>query len=211
MFVSKRGSDKSNRAIGLLSVCITALSLSNGAAFAENVPSDVENVKDTAKLTPVQKAGARGNLTELFKSPRRLSSEDLSVSDQDPVAKMAVLNAPENVGSLIGELPVEEPEVVAADRNSDVLEALIRSNVGPEALQDADPESRLGKIAAYRFKMLEVELLNRNLLEARKVLSGIDLPDATAQELKVELGVAAKAKTALQIEIAEITTGLARF
>jgi len=122
---------------------------------------------------------------------------------------MAVLNAPENVGSLIGELPVEEPEVVAADRNSDVLEALIRSNVGPEALQDADPESRLGKIAAYRFKMLEVELLNRNLLEARKVLSGIDLPDATAQELKVELGVAAKAKTALQIEIAEITTGLA--
>ncbi len=204
MLFSKWKTRKLMRLAGVSSVCAAALSLGSGVALAQDTSPQAETILDTAGLSPVQKAGARGNLTGLFKSPRRLSAQEQQVDADDPIVTVAAVDAVE------GDAPeqAENNELSDDARRSDVLKALAASDAGPEALKDADPDSRLGKIAAYRFKVLEIELLKRNLLEARKVLSLISLPEASAADLEVELDDAAKAKSALEIEVAEIRTGL---
>ena len=212
MFLSNQCLTKPLCSLGLICAGGIMISLTASAAFAENVAAPeivAEEIVETKGLASAQKAGARGNLTGLFRSPRRLSSVAVSPALNSPEVAIDVKPAMEtDVAGLVTVAPVGGTKTAKTKRSADALSALIAANSAPEALLNADPNSRLGKIAAYRIKVLEVELLGRDLDEAVSVLNKLDLPEATVEDLTAQLSKAAAEKTNAQIEIAEIRTGL---
>lgn len=171
-----------------------------------NTSSDASN---GAIFGATKKAGSKGNLTDLFKSPRLLTN----TSDTNEVAKSGSPKlAPIDTGTdTLVALKPALAEAARPERNTheSALEELIGAHGAPEALRNAPSDSPLGKIAAYRAKMLIVQALEKDLKQSKGLLAGLALPEASVEELSVRLKNEASRKTHLQIEIAEIRTGLA--
>ncbi|WP_171186510.1 hypothetical protein [Ruegeria sp. HKCCC2117] len=67
------------------------------------------------------------------------------------------------------------------------LGALNAANASPTALANASPNSRVGKIAAYRDTVLAGEPLREDLAEALEELEGLEPPERTLTEIENDL------------------------
>lgn len=85
------------------------------------------------------------------------------------------------------------------------LGALNAAKANPNALANASPNSRVGKIAAFRDAVLAGQELEADLAEKTAILEGLTPPDSPASDIAIELGDAtnetqAKADIVSQLE-----------
>jgi hypothetical protein len=85
------------------------------------------------------------------------------------------------------------------------LGALNAAKANPNALKNASPNSRVGKIAAFRDAVLAGQVLEADLAEKTAILEALPAPDRPSTDVDVELQTAvadtdAKAATVTQLE-----------
>lgn len=133
------------------------------------------------------------------------------VTKQAPKAKPKVTKAPKPkaVKTAVVETTVQETEEVAKKKNiNSALGALNAANASATAMENASPNSRVGRIAAYRDQVLSNEELGEDIKAAELLLATQDAPDLTREEYLVAIAESESRKTALETEIREIETAL---
>jgi len=70
------------------------------------------------------------------------------------------------------------------------LGALNAAHASEQALANANPNSRVGRIAAYRNAVLETEAQREDLAELQDLLDGLEAPDRSLGEIDAELALA---------------------
>ena len=101
--------------------------------------------------------------------------------------------------SLAGELGISRSE----------LGALNAANASPNALKNASPNSRVGKIAAYRDAVLQGRVNAADLAEKMAELAALPVPARTAAEVDVDVQAAAADVAAKEAEVALLEADLA--
>lgn len=163
------------------------------------------------------RGSGKGNRTllDLFKKPQTKSTVVRSAPQPKakPVKKQPapkpVKKAPVAAAAVTSEIAEESVVEDAEKKNiNSALGALNAANASETALQNASPNSRVGRIAAYRNQVLENEALREDLAEAEALLEGRNVPELTAEDYAVLLGQEAERLSAIELEIAEIQTAL---
>ncbi|QHQ36226.1 hypothetical protein [Algicella marina] len=102
--------------------------------------------------------------------------------------------------------PIFDPELVAAHPSE--LGALNAAHASPNGLANAAPNSRVGRIAAYRDAALEGIEINDDLAAAREILDGMDIPDRTADDIGEDLATARAERRTLRENLDQLREDL---
>ncbi len=146
-------------------------------------------------LQPLNAAGSRGNLTELFKSPRRAAPSGIVV---EPGVVASAEDIP--LATLMGAMDGQE--------SSGGMTALDAANSSVSELNRLWPDSPAGKFDAYRKHVLKANALKAEVEIAQTMLAEMDRPALSLSDLSILVAKQAKRKTEIQTDIAEIKTGL---
>jgi hypothetical protein len=113
---------------------------------------------------------------------------------------------------------VVEPEVKAKPKKKDILAelgvhpselgALNAAHANPNALANASPNSRVGRIAAYRDSVLAGEELEGTLAEKEAAFGELDMPGRPSGDVQIELGLAAEETATAAGEVARLEAEL---
>lgn len=149
-------------------------------------------------------SGQKRTLMDLFKSPEKAKP----VRQKAP-AKQQKTKVVKAAPALVETDPMEEEyEGVKKKNINAALGALNAANASEQAFQNASPNSRVGRIAAYRDQVLETEALREDLDEAEALLDLLTAPDLSAEDYEALRLTELERKEALEQEIAELTTAL---
>lgn len=114
---------------------------------------------------------------------------------------------------------VVEPEVVVKPKKKDILAelgvhpselgALNAAHANPNALANASPNSRVGRIAAYRDSVLAGGELEGTLAEKVAALGELSAPSRTSGDVQTELALAAEETATAADEVTRLEADLA--
>ncbi|MDP3197966.1 hypothetical protein [Tabrizicola sp.] len=152
----------------------------------------------SSKADKADKAGKSDKSGKSDKADKKKSGGDSAKSKTKEKAKAKAKAKPKKK-DLAGELGVHPSE----------LGALNAAHANENALKNASPNSRVGRIAAYRDSVLAGEALADELALKEAELAGLDLPSRGADLIKTDLdlaveesGTAAGNVTALETQLA---------
>lgn len=173
--------------------------LLSGAAFAKSEKakekssksSDKSSKKKSSAKSKSKKTSSATSSNRVVKKPKKKPRKTVAI---------ASVPAASSVEETYGGLP--KKKINAA------LGALNAAHASEQAFQNASPNSRVGRIAAYRDQVLENEMLRAELKDATVLLDTMDAPDLTAEEFAALLATEAAKRDALETEIAVIRTAL---
>lgn len=89
------------------------------------------------------------------------------------------------------------------------LGALNAANASPQALANAAPNSRVGRIASYRDAVLEGRALEVELEELQAALDEMDMPERSAEEVAEEISAVDAGIAEIQAELDDLEQELA--
>lgn len=171
--------------------------LLSGAAFAKSEKAKEKSSKSSDKSSK-KKSSAKPKKTSSAKPSNRVVKKP----KKNPKKTIAIASVPATAS-------VEETyDGLPKKKINAALGALNAANASEQALQNASPNSRVGRIAAYRDQVLENEMLRAELKDATLLLDTMDAPDLTAEEFAALSATEAAKRDALETEIAEIRTAL---
>lgn len=170
----------------------------NGKSGGNKADKDSKKQSVKSKSSNAKTKSGEGKigkkLKSLFKKDKEVAKAKATVAK--PQKKTAALDV--TVEPLAKEKKKEHKNINAA------LGALNAAHASPNALLNASPNSRVGKIAAYRDSVLEAQTLETNLDEATAILDGMDVPERTAEEIAFAGEELAGDKATLEAEIATL-------
>ncbi len=169
--------------------------------------------KSGAKNDKASKPRSGGNLLDkLFKGKdqksKAASKTKKTVKKKQRPAKVKAVAQAKPVKKSVSPKPRGNPLALALGVHPSELGALNAANASPQALENASPNSRVGKLAIYANEVAATQQIEADLAVALETLESLDQPERSVEEIDFATETAEMEKAALEEELARLQSNL---
>ncbi len=154
----------------------------------------------------------RNLLDKLFKGKdqksKAASKTKKTVKKKQRPAKVKAVAQAKPVKKSVSPKPRGNPLALALGVHPSELGALNAANASPQALENASPNSRVGKLAIYANEVAATQQIEADLAVALETLESLDQPERSVEEIDFATETAEMEKAALEEELARLQSNL---